>query len=55
MSTNVLQAIPFSKYTTEGNNKILTMEVIVEEIFEAIKQLNPHKTVCPDGMQVIFY
>lgn len=30
-------------------------DVTDEEIFEAERQINPLKTLCPDGMQVIFY
>lgn len=52
---NPVQSILLSRDITEADNEWLIMDVKDEEIFEAKRQINPLKTLCPDGMQAIFY
>lgn len=53
-SINLSQAISLSRDLSEANDDMLIMEVSDEEIFEAVKLINPLKAPGLDDMQVIF-
>lgn len=54
MTVNPTQAISF-QIITEAYNGSVTLDVSDEKIFEAVKQINPLKTLGLDSTQAIFY
>lgn len=47
MLINIDLAIPFSRDITETDNNMVPTDVLDEEIYEAVKQLNPLKAPMP--------
>lgn len=43
-----------NKVATEMNSE-LSWDFTTEEVFHALKQMNPHKTLRPDGLTPLFY
>lgn len=55
MMLNPTQAISLSKQITMADNETLIMEVLAEDIFDAVKQINSLKASGPYNMEAIFY